>query len=88
MTILSARSARWFWQAGSVGLLVAITLAVFKPSNPEIIVILWPASIVGLADPKGLLDQVLFGLFMFGGNFLLYGAFGAVAGLAADRLRR
>ena len=88
MKVFHSTSARWFWQAGCVGLLVAIALAILKPSNPGIIVILWPASIVGLADPRGLLDQALFGLFMFGGNFLLYGAFGAIAGLAADRLQR
>jgi hypothetical protein len=78
---------RWFLWAGCIGLAMAILITVLNPSSPEIILVLWPASIVGLADPKGLFDQAVFGLFMFGGNFLLYGAFGAIAGLAADRLQ-
>ena len=67
---------------------VAAVIAIVQPTNPAVILLLWPTSIVGLADPKGLLDQAIFGIFMFGGNFLLYGVLGAVAGIAADRLHR
>jgi hypothetical protein len=88
MTILHRRSVRWFLLAGCIGFVAAVSIAIIKPTNPAIILFLWPTAIVGLADPKGLLDQAVFGLFMFGGNFLLYGAFGAVAGIAADRLQR
>jgi hypothetical protein len=59
-----------------------------KPTDPAIILLFWPTSIVGIADPTGPMNQAVFGLIMFGGNFLLYGAFGAIAGIAADRLRR
>ncbi len=88
MNILRNRSAQWFLVAGCIGLLAAISLAVVKPNNPAIILLFWPTAIVGLADPKGLLDQAVLGIFMFGGNFLLYGALGAAAGVAADRLKR
>jgi hypothetical protein len=88
MTILRRRSVRWFLLAGCIGFVAAVSIAIIKPRNPAIILLLWPTAIVGLADPKGLLDQAVFGLFIFGGNFLLYGAFGAVAGIAADRLQR
>ena len=82
----------WFLWAGCIGLAAAILITILKPSDPGIILLLWPTSIVGLANPRGLLDQAVFGLFMFGGNFLLYGAFGAVGGLpltgsAVDGLR-
>lgn len=40
------------------------------------------------SDPTGLFDKMVFTLVMFGGNFLLYGAIGAIAGAAADRLHR
>jgi hypothetical protein len=85
MTILNRRSVRWFLIAGGIGLAVAVVLAVVRPTNPAITLLLWPTSIVGIADPRGFADKLLFGLVMFGGNFLLYGVFGAVAGLAADR---
>jgi hypothetical protein len=84
MTIMNKRSVRWFLRAGCIGLVAAITIAIVRPTNPAIILLLWPTSIVGLADPTGLVDKLVFGLVMFGGNFLLYGAFGAVAGAAAD----
>lgn len=79
---------RWFLWSGSVGLFAAIAIIVVRPRNPAVILLFWPTSIVGLADPTRLVDKALIGLFMFGGNFLLYGVFGAVAGFAADRLQR
>jgi len=88
MRTLSRRSVRWFLWTGCIGLVVALVIASVKPTNPAIILLLWPTSIVGLADPTGPLDKVVFGLAMFGGNFLLDGAIGAIAGAAADRLHR
>ena len=83
MKILRARSLRWFLVGGGIGLTVAILLVVIRPANPIIIVSLCPTSIVGLADPKAPLEKAVIGSIIFGGNFLLYGAFGAIAGLAA-----
>jgi hypothetical protein len=81
------RSLRWFLLAGFIGLGVAIIIAGTRPASP-IALLFWPTAILGLADPTGLLDKTVFGLVMFGGNFLLYGAIGAIAGAAADRLHR
>jgi hypothetical protein len=80
------RSVRWFLLAGCVGIAIAIMLALSPPSNPLIIVLLWPASIVGLADPTTIGAKMLIGSFEFGGNFLLYGMLGAIAGAASDSL--
>jgi hypothetical protein len=79
---------RWFLVGGCIGVLAAIAILILKPTDPAIILLFWPTSIVGIADPTGPMNQAVFGLIMFGGNFLLYGAFGAIAGIAADRLRR
>jgi hypothetical protein len=88
MTVPVTRSVRWFLAAGCIGFMAAVSIAVIKPNNPVIVLLLWPAAIVGIADPKGLLEQAVFGIFMFGGNFVLYGALGAAASVAADRLHR
>jgi hypothetical protein len=85
---MKRKSARWFLHAGCMGLVAALIIAIVRPTNPAITLILWPTSIVGLADPTGLLDKLVSGLVMFGGNFLLYGVFGAVAGAATDRHRQ
>jgi hypothetical protein len=79
---------RWFLAAGCVGLAVAITIAILKPANPAIVLIFWPTAILGLANPTQFWDQLAASIVIFGGNFLLYGAFGAVAGFAASRLQR
>jgi len=71
--------------AGLIGLGVAIFIAATGPASPTAL-IFWPLAIVGLANPTSLLDKTVFAVVMFGGNFLLYGAFGAIAGAAADRL--
>jgi len=42
---------------------------------------LWPASIVGFADPTELSDKILCGISEYGGNFLLYGFGGTLVGL-------
>jgi hypothetical protein len=83
MKISPVRSLRWFLVGGGIGLTVAILLSVIRPANPIIIVSLCPTSIVGLADPKSALEKAVIGSVIFGGNFLLYEALGAIAGLAA-----
>jgi len=65
--------------------MTAVIVAIVRPTNPAITLLLWPISIVGLADPTGFVNKFVFGLVMFGGNFLVYGAFGAIAGAATDR---
>lgn len=82
-----SKMMRWFLVAGGVGVLVAIAIMVIRPSSPVLIIVLWPASIAGIADPSGWFNRAIFAMFMFGGNFLFYGMFGAIAGFAADRLR-
>jgi hypothetical protein len=77
--------------AGLVGFVIAIIIATiirFTGRASPIILWFWPTAIVGLADPTSGLDKMLTAVVMFGGNFLLYGAVGAVAGVAADRLHR
>jgi hypothetical protein len=88
MTILHRRSVRWFLGAGCIGLVVAVVIAIIKPTNPAIVLLFWPTAILGLANPTRFLDQLVAAILIFGGNFLFYGAFGAVAGIAADRLQR
>jgi hypothetical protein len=44
---------------------------------PAIAIVLWPTSILGLVDPVAFTDQIITGLFTFGGKFLLYGLVGA-----------
>jgi hypothetical protein len=85
MKLMNRRSVRWFLLAGCVGLATVITIAFAKPASPAVIFVFWPASIVGLSDPAGFFDKPMQILLMYGGNFLLYGFFGAVAGLAADK---
>jgi hypothetical protein len=81
------RSLRWFLFAGFIGLAVAVAIAGARPASP-VVLLFWPMAILGLADPTGPLDKTVFAIVMFGGNFLLYGAIGAIAGVAADRLHR
>jgi len=87
MKIARRKSVRWFLAAGFVGLVAALLIAILRPANPIIILLFWPTSIVGLADPTGFVDQALTAVVEFGGNFVLYGAFGAAAGAASDRIQ-
>ena len=82
---LQRRTTRWFVIAGCIGIAISTLISIFRPDNPALVLCLWPSSIVGLADPSGLRNQIIFGVFMFGGQFLLYGVLGLVAGFAADR---
>ena len=86
-SILRTRVVRWFLVAGCIGFVVAVVLAIVKAKPSVMILVLCPTSVVGLADPRGVVDRAMLGLIMFGGNFLLYGVFGAIAGFAADQFQ-
>lgn len=79
MVIFNRKSVRWFLLAGCIGVGVALVIGLIKPANPMITLLFWPTSIVGLAEPRGMLEKTVFDAFMFGGNFLLYGAVGVIA---------
>lgn len=82
------RLRRWFLIFGCVGVLVALVLLVLASRQlvrPSVLLILWPTSIAGLADPSTTWDKILTGSFEFGGNFLLYGAIGTLVGLCFHR---
>lgn len=74
----------WFLISGCIGVLVALVLMALPP-RPVVLLVLWPASIAGLADPLTTWDKVLVASFEFGGNFLLYGGIGTVVGLCFPR---
>ena len=75
------RLRRWFLISGCLGVLVALVLMVLPHVKPRVLLVLWPASIVGLADPSTIWDTIMVASFEFGGNFLLYGAIGTLIGL-------
>jgi hypothetical protein len=78
------RLRNWFLLSGSAGLLLAFILSATSVRyriQPVVILVLWPASVAGLANPSGLLDNTLVALVEFGGNFILYGGVGAIIGL-------
>ncbi len=81
--MLKSKTVRWFLTAGCIGVGVALLVLVIRPASPILVLALCPFSIVGLADPRTILDNVIAAAIIFGGNFLLYGAFGAIAGRAA-----
>lgn len=75
----------WFLVSGCIGILIALVLAIaasYRELNPMLLLALWPASIVGLADPATLPGKIMIGAYEFGGNFLLYGVVGIVLGFA------
>jgi hypothetical protein len=72
---------RWFLFSGCVGVLIALALLVMATRHlvsPTVLLVFWPSSIAGIADPSDVLDKILVAAFEFGGNFLLYGIVGAV----------
>jgi hypothetical protein len=75
------RLRRWFLISGCFGVLVALVLMVLPHVNPHVLLVLWPASIAGLADPSTVWDKIMVASFEFGGNFVLYGAVGTLVGL-------
>ena len=79
---------RWFLAFGCVGVLVALALIAIRSRrmlNPKILIVLWPPSIAGLAEPQSLLGEITLGTFEFAGNFILYGAIGTLVGLCVRR---
>ena len=74
---------RWFVISGCIGIVVALVLAAVtykRPLSPMLLLALRPPSIVGIADPTTLSDQIVIGVYEFGGNFLLYGIVGTALG--------
>jgi hypothetical protein len=81
---LLPRLKRWFLISGAIGLLVAFILFILTAVyvvRPNVLLVLWPSSIAGIADPSNPMDKFIVGLFEFGGNFLLYGTIGAFIAL-------
>lgn len=79
---------RWFMISGFLGVLIALTLmtiATYHVVKPTILLLLWPSSIAGIADPSTPSDKTLVVLFEFIGNFILYGAIGTLIGLGFRR---
>jgi hypothetical protein len=75
----------WFLYAGGFGVVIALalaTVATIHPLSPTVLMVLWPWSIVGMADPSTPSDKIFVGLFEFGGQFLAYGSIGALLGFA------
>jgi hypothetical protein len=93
MAIMPRGLQAWFLVSGCVGVIVALllaTIASYHSLNSKLLLTLWPASIVGLADPWTIPGKILIGVYEFGGNFLLYGVIGTVLGFAfrlANRAR-
>jgi hypothetical protein len=84
MTKKSKRLGRWFLISGCIGIVVAVGLAVIAMSysvNPTLLLVLWPVSIVGLANPSAGSEKIIFGIVEFGGNFILYGVIGFLIAL-------
>jgi hypothetical protein len=84
-----ASPKRWFLLAGCLGIVVAgvLTLLLSHDLIPAAVAIaLWPTSILGLVDPTNLRDQIITGVFTFGGNFLLYGLLGLLVRYLGGRL--
>lgn len=76
--------SRWFLISGGIGLAVAIILAdllshdlmAHDLGSTALLKVLWPASgMSGLWGPS-VVAQLLDGLLMYGGQFVLYGIFG------------
>ena len=80
---------RWFLLAGCIGVVVAVVLTLLLSHDlipAGIAIALWPTSILGLVDPTNLRDQIITGVFTFGGNFLLYGLLGLLVRYLGGRL--
>ena len=70
--------------SGIVGVLVAFVLLGLEALNvivPGVLLVLWPSSIVGMADPANVWDKFLIATVEFGGNFVLYGIVGSLLAL-------
>jgi hypothetical protein len=85
----AASPKRWFLIAGCIGVVVAVVLSLLLSHDlipAAIAIALWPTSILGLVDPTNLRDQIITGVFTFGGNFLLYGLLGLLVRYLGGRL--
>ncbi|SRR5579885_442421 len=74
----------WFLCSGCVGVAVALVLMALGTGHivsPTVLLVLWPPSIAGIADPTTISDKIMVGAFEFGGNFILYGVIGTLIGL-------
>ena len=71
-------ATRWFLWGGSVGLVVALGCAFVAPyiQNDGVLLVLWPMSFLGMAEPSTLEGKSILVVLMYGGNFLLYGFLG------------
>jgi hypothetical protein len=86
---VAASPKRWFLIAGCIGVVVAVVLSLLLSHDlipAAIAIALWPTSILGLVDPTNLRDQIITGVFTFGGNFLLYGLLGLLVRYLGGRL--
>jgi hypothetical protein len=82
------RLRRWLLVSGCLGVLVALTLmtiATYHVVRPTILLVLWPASLYGFANPSTLSHEIIIETLEFGGNFILYGAIGTLIGLCFRR---
>jgi hypothetical protein len=78
----------WFLASGCFGVIFGLVLAHLLSIHlirPQTLVVLWPTSIAGIADPADTWDIVLVAVFEFGGNFVLYGVLGTVIGWCFQR---
>jgi hypothetical protein len=75
-------NALWFLLSEMLGLLVALMLFAMAAQHvvvPFTLRALCPSSIIGsFADPANVWDKFTFAIFVFGGNFLLYGIIGTL----------
>lgn len=65
-----------------MGVLIALSLAGVASRHdisPKLL-LLWPLSILGLAEPSTLSGSVILTMVEFGGNFVLYGIVGTFIG--------
>jgi hypothetical protein len=74
-----AHLLRWFLIAGSIGLTAAIALTFLMRSDrfpTQIVLFLWPTSMVALIDPRTFGSQLAVALITYCGQFVLYGFVG------------
>jgi hypothetical protein len=86
----SAHLGKWFLVAGGFGLAIAILLAVamgYDRAPTAVVFALWPTAMLQLIDPQTIGSKIATALFVYGGNFLIYGLLGVGVGLLVSRLR-
>ena len=85
-----AHLGRWFLIAGGFGLVIAILLAVamgYDRAPTAVVSALWPTAMLQLIDPQTIGSKIATALFVYGGNFLIYGLLGVGIGFLISRLR-